>query len=90
MSIEIRATVGERGEIVIPEPIRETCGIEPGTTVTVDASDGRITIETASGAVDEFVSGVERRPEPDEIDWDEAYYGDEAYHGDEASGGRFD
>ena len=75
MTIEIEATVGQRGQVVIPKPIRDAYDLRPGTTVRFGIEDGRIVIRGNEGALEEFLEAVEKRPEPEAIDWDD-YYGE--------------
>ena len=73
MSIEIEATVGQRGQVVIPKPIRDAYDLRPGTTVRFSVEDGNILIRGNDGVLEEYLDAIPKRPEPDEIDWDERY-----------------
>lgn len=73
MSIEIEATIGQRGQVVIPKPIRDAYDLRPGTTVRFGIEEGRIVIRGNEDALDAFLGEVEKRPEPAEIDWDAQY-----------------
>ena len=73
MSIEIEATVGQRGQVVIPKPIRDAYDLRPGTTVTFAVEGGRIVIRGNDEALEEYLQAIEKRPEPDAIDWDDQY-----------------
>ena len=73
MSLEIEATIGQRGQVVIPKPIRDAYDLRPGETVRFGIEDNRIVIRGNVGALDEYLEETEKRPEPESIDWDEAY-----------------
>ena len=73
MTIEIEATVGQRGQVVIPKPIRDAYDLRPGATVRFSVEGDRIVIRGNEGALDEFLDAIPKRPEPEEIDWDERY-----------------
>lgn len=74
MTIEIEAKVGQRGQVVIPKAIREAYELRPGTTVTFSVEDDKIVIKNADDALDEYLSAIPKREEPDSVDWDEEYY----------------
>lgn len=40
-----RATVGPKGQVVIPAPFRKALGVAPGITVAIGLEDNRIVIE---------------------------------------------
>lgn len=73
MSLEIEAKIGQRGQVVIPKPIREAYDLRPGETVRFGIEDDRIVIRGNEGALQAFLATNEKRPEPEEIDWDEQY-----------------
>lgn len=74
MTIEIEATIGQRGQVVIPKPIREAYNLRPGMHVTFTVEGDRIVIEGDTDVLDEFLTAVPKRPEPESVDWDEQYY----------------
>jgi len=41
----MRATVGERGQVTIPKPLRDRLGLRPGQRVEVSEDAGRIILE---------------------------------------------
>lgn len=73
MSLEIEATVGQRGQVVIPKPIRDAYDLRPGATVRFSIEDGQIVIRGDEDALTTYLDAIEKRPEPDEIDWDEKH-----------------
>lgn len=74
MTIEIEAKVGKRGQVVIPKPIREKYDLKPGTTVTFGIEDGEVVIRGSEGVLEEYLTAIPKREEPDEIDWDARHY----------------
>lgn len=73
MTLEIEAKIGRRGQVVIPKPIREAYDLRPGETVRFGIEDGRIVIRGNEGALQAFLEEIEKRPEPETIDWHERY-----------------
>lgn len=73
MSLEIEAKIGQRGQVVIPKPIREAYDLRPGETVRFGIEDGRIVIRGNEDGLEAFLGANEKRPEPKTIDWDERY-----------------
>jgi AbrB family looped-hinge helix DNA binding protein len=73
MSVDIEATVSERGQVVIPKAIREAFDLKPGTTVTFRVEDDGIVIRNAENALEEFLGAVDKQPEPDGVDWDDRH-----------------
>lgn len=41
------ATIDKAGRLVVPKPIRDAMGLQPGAKLDISYSDGRITIEYA-------------------------------------------
>ncbi len=79
--IWLEAKVGAKGEIVIPESIRDQMGIRPGDTVRFRTEGGRVILEKRDGAatLEAFLGAYEKRRLPREIDWD-ALHGSQAEH----------
>lgn len=71
MSHEFEAKVGERGQVVIPKPIRDLFDLRPGAIVGFSVEEGRIVIHANEDALIAFLEAIEKRPEPEAIDWDE-------------------
>jgi AbrB family looped-hinge helix DNA binding protein len=43
----MKATLDAAGRIVVPKPLRQALGLEPGQPLEIRASDGRLEIEIA-------------------------------------------
>ncbi len=43
----MRATIDAAGRIVVPKPLRQALGLEPGQILEIRAGDGRLEIEIA-------------------------------------------
>lgn len=44
----MRTTIDKAGRIVVPKALREALGFEPGTTLEVEAVDGRLEVSVPS------------------------------------------
>ena len=44
----MRTTIDAAGRVVIPKPVRDAAGLEPGAEIDVEFRDGRIQIEPAT------------------------------------------
>ena len=74
MTIEIEATIGQRGQVVIPKPIRDAYDLRPGMHVTFSVDGDRIIIEGSTEVVEEYLEAIPKQPEPETVDWDERHY----------------
>lgn len=74
--IRLKSKIGERGQVVIPKPIREMFNLNSGGTVSFKVKDEKIIIEAKEGdeILEEFLSEIEKKKEPEEIGWDREYY----------------
>ncbi|MGI8460233.1 MAG: AbrB/MazE/SpoVT family DNA-binding domain-containing protein [Solirubrobacterales bacterium] len=65
-----RMRVGTKGQIVIPKPVRDEIGLQPGQEVTVTAVDGEARIRRLR-AIDELI-GIWKDPDnPGMADFEE-------------------
>ena len=48
----MKATIGERGQVVIPKPLRDRMGLRPGQQLEFDEDEGRIVVTKAAPADD--------------------------------------
>lgn len=53
----MKATMGERGQVVIPKPLRDRMGLRPGQRLEFEEADGRI-IVTKGVPVDDGLAAV--------------------------------
>ena len=75
MELRLKSTVGERGQVVVPKPIREEMGIRPGMKVYFLMDRGGLRMETGDEkALREFFTAIPKTKPPKEIDWDEMFY----------------
>ena len=74
MIIEIEATIGQRGQVVIPKPIREAYNLRPGMHVRFSVDGDRIVIHGAADVLDEYLDAIPKQPEPESVDWDERHF----------------
>ncbi len=76
VGITLTATIGEKGQVVIPKPIRDQFKLVPMTDVVFSIEDGKIVIQKMSGEewFKKFTSGVKKVKLPKNIDWDKMYY----------------
>jgi AbrB family looped-hinge helix DNA binding protein len=44
----MRTTIDRAGRVVIPKPVRDRAGLEPGAELDIEFRDGRIEIEPAA------------------------------------------
>lgn len=68
--------LGEKGQAVIPKPIRDAAGISPGDLLAFRLEAGRIVVEKADrvNALEDLLALVpKKRKEPKRIDWDAVY-----------------
>ncbi len=61
----MKATLGERGQVVIPKPLRDRMGLRPGQELEFEEVDGRILVYKAAPAADPIVAvyGTWKLPE---------------------------
>ena len=76
--IQLNARVSEKGQVVIPKPIREQFNIKPDTEIIFDVEDEKIFIKKKRNSMDifeNFVNAVKRKKKfPEHTDWDKEYY----------------
>jgi len=61
---------------VIPKPIRDMFDLKAGGEVSFKVEDDKIIIEAKKGEeiLEDYLSEIEKKKEPKEIDWDKKYY----------------
>lgn len=74
MSIELESKVGQRGQVVIPKALRDALNIRPGMRLRFRAEGDTIVISSGGDVLEKYLSEIPKRPEPEDVDWDEEYY----------------
>lgn len=78
VGIQLHATVGEKGQIVIPKPIRDMFQIRPFSELVFDVEKETILIKKKQDnlkVLEEYLSAVKtKKTPPKKIDWDALYY----------------
>ncbi len=78
VGIKLHGRVGEKGQIVIPKPIREQLGIQPNTELVFDLVEEKIVIRKERSdveIVEEFVNMVKKKKNfSKKIDWSKEVY----------------
>ena len=78
VGIKIGAKIGEKGQVVIPKPIREQFNIQSDTELIFDVEDEKIILKKKKSSLDifaDFVNAVKKKKKfPEHMDWDKEYY----------------
>jgi AbrB family looped-hinge helix DNA binding protein len=78
VGIKIGAKVGEKGQVVIPKPIREQFHIHSDTELVFDVEDEKIILQKKKSGLDvleDFVNAVKSKKKfPENVDWDKEHY----------------
>jgi AbrB family looped-hinge helix DNA binding protein len=78
VGIEIHSTIGEKGQVVIPKPIRDQFHLEPKTAVVFAVVNNKLVLRKKKSGLDvlaDFVNaGKGKSCLPKKIDWDKLYY----------------
>lgn len=76
--IQLRSTVGEKGEGVIPRPLRKKCKINPNAVTLFEIKDKKITFKKSSEGIDilkDYANALKKKVKlHKKINWDEMYY----------------
>ena len=76
--INLNAKVSEKGQVVIPKPIRVQFNIKPDTELIFDVEEEKIVIKKKANSLDifeSFVNAVKKKKKfPEYVDWDKGYY----------------
>lgn len=76
VGILLKARVGEKGQIVIPKPIREQLHIEKDTELEVSLDDEKIIMRKKKDLeiLHEIFNATQKMKLPKHIDWDTVMY----------------
>lgn len=74
MSIELESKVGKRGQVVIPKALRDALNIRPGMKLSFRAEGDKLIVSSGGDVLEDYLSEIPKRPEPEDMDWDEEYY----------------
>ena len=75
--VGIQTVVGEKGQVVIPKPIRDLFHIQKNTGIIFDVEEDRIILmkkKTAKSTFEEFINVLPKKKFPKKIDWSKEYY----------------
>ena len=76
VELSLTASVGTKGQVVIPKPVRELLELKPRSKIFFTIKHGLVVIEKKSGedVLNEFLdTGGQRIRFPKKVDWDELY-----------------
>ncbi|MCX6708187.1 MAG: AbrB/MazE/SpoVT family DNA-binding domain-containing protein [Candidatus Woesearchaeota archaeon] len=74
VSLRLTASVGEKGQVVIPKPVRDLLGITPHNEVVFSVQEDKVVLEKKDPkqAYLEFIMAVKDKIKmPKKVDWDE-------------------
>jgi len=73
----MKATVGEKGQVTIPKPLRDRMGLRKGSVLEFEEANGRLTARKQVRAGLDSIRGILPRVDADELirelrgpDWD--------------------
>ena len=74
-TLKLKSKIGPKGQVVVPKPIRDAFGFEPGSEVYFHTEREKVVIEKKSGKqiLEELLNRCPRKKLPDKIDWDKVY-----------------
>ena len=77
VGIQLVGTIGEKGQVVIPKPLRDQFKLLPNSTVTFTLESNKITLEKKENPaqiLEQFLNAAPKKPFPKTIHWDELYH----------------
>ena len=77
VGILLKTKVGEKGQIVIPKPVRRQLNIHKDTELLVGLENDKIFLTKQKDDMEllhEFFNAFKKEKMPKHIDWDELYY----------------
>ena len=76
--IQLQGKVSEKGQVVIPGPIRKQFNIRPNTELIFDIEDEKIILRKKRSNLqifEEFINAVKKKKKfPKQVDWDKEHY----------------
>ena len=81
VGIQLSSKVGEKGQIVIPKPIRDKFNIHSDTEIIFDIEQEKLILRKKESMkiFESFVNAVKNKKRlPKHVDWDEEYYSQRA------------
>ena len=76
VTLKLSATMGEKGQVVIPKSVRDLLGLSPRSEVQFSVESDHVILEKRSSkkAYEEFVSASKEKLRfPKNVDWDNEY-----------------
>jgi|GEM_PF-1677731 len=77
VGIELTGKIGEKGQVVIPKPLRDQFRLLPDSEVTFTLEDNKITLqrkENSQEVLEQFLTAIPKRKLPKHLDWDALYH----------------
>ena len=77
VGIQLRSKVGEKGQVVIPKPLRDQFNLSKETELVFEVEGDKIAISRAKtdlALLEEIFNAFPKRKLPKNIDWRELYY----------------
>ena len=77
VGIQLVSKVGEKGQVVIPKPIRERFNLKKNTELIFDLEDEKLILKKKENSLiifEEFVNVFPKRKFPKSVDWNKEYY----------------
>lgn len=74
--LKLKSKIGPKGQVVIPKPIRDSFGFEPGESVYFYVQKDEVIVEKKSGEkiLEEFINEFKHKKFPKKVDWGKLYY----------------
>lgn len=76
VGIILRSRISEKGQVVIPKPIRSQFNLKPNTEVSFSVENDKVVLEAKKGeeVLNEFITAIKKKTLPKKIDWDRQHY----------------